>query len=135
MDLADGIRTLGFRRWYERQLIESHAYLVVGLLSMVLMLACIEGYGVLTSAWWRFTLIALTAAGAALCLWSLARYKNMLFGAQHAAEHSTCAGCEAYGALEVVRSGATHAQVDPDSALTPWVRVRCRKCGNEWTIE
>ena len=33
MTPADGIRRLGFHRWYERQLIESHVYLVTGLLS------------------------------------------------------------------------------------------------------
>jgi hypothetical protein len=44
MTPADGIRKLGFRRWHERQLIESHLYLVTGFLSMILMLACFETF-------------------------------------------------------------------------------------------
>ena len=42
MGLADAIRRRGFRRWYERQLIEGHAYLVTGLLSLIMMAISIE---------------------------------------------------------------------------------------------
>ena len=35
MSPADGIRKLGFRRWYERQLIESHAYFLTCFLCMI----------------------------------------------------------------------------------------------------
>jgi len=42
MELAEGIKKVGFRRWYERQLIESHAYLITGLLSSILVLGSIE---------------------------------------------------------------------------------------------
>jgi len=31
MELSDGIRKIGFRRWYERQLIEGHLYLISSL--------------------------------------------------------------------------------------------------------
>ena len=36
MSPADGIRQLGFRRWYERQLIESHAYFLTCFLCMIM---------------------------------------------------------------------------------------------------
>jgi hypothetical protein len=35
--LDEAIRKRGFRRWYERQLCESHAHLVTGLLSLIMM--------------------------------------------------------------------------------------------------
>lgn len=135
MDLASGIRTIGFRRWYERQLIVCHLYLVVGLLSMLAVLASIEAFSPQAPGWERLKLLALIVGGGIACIVSLVRYKDMLTGAQRAAEHSICGSCSAYGVLEVVRSGITHAEALPQAKAVPWVRVRCRKCGNEWTIE
>jgi hypothetical protein len=40
---ADDIRKLGFRRWYERQLLESHACLVTCFLCTILLAVCLEG--------------------------------------------------------------------------------------------
>lgn len=133
MDLADGIRKIGYRRWYERQLIVCHLYLAAGLLSMLLVLACIEEFSPQAPAWNRLVLLALIVGGGLTCFWSLVRYKDLLCGAQRAAEHSTCATCAAYGVLEVVRSGAIAS--GPDGKPAQWVKVRCRKCGNEWLIE
>ena len=36
MDIVEGVRKLGFRKWYERQLIEAHAWLVTGFLAWLL---------------------------------------------------------------------------------------------------
>jgi hypothetical protein len=36
---ALGIRKLGFERWFERQLIESHVYFVTSFLCLILVLA------------------------------------------------------------------------------------------------
>jgi hypothetical protein len=43
-DPASGIRRLGFRRWYERQLLESHFWLVSCILAMLLVAVCIETF-------------------------------------------------------------------------------------------
>jgi len=45
MQVTRYIERYGFRRWYERQLYESHAYLVVGLIGLILMLAGVEVLG------------------------------------------------------------------------------------------
>jgi hypothetical protein len=135
MDLADGIRRIGYRRWYERQLIVCHLYLIAGVLSMLAVLGGIEAFSAQAPAWMRLALIALIVGGGIACFFSLVRYKDMLASAQRAADHSTCANCAAYGALEVVRSGVTHDDAGPVPRPVPWVRVRCRKCGNEWPIE
>lgn len=132
MDLAEGIRRIGFRRWYERQLLASHLFLVAGLLSMLVVLACIERFSLQATGWDRFVLLASIVGGGVACVYSIVRYRNMLLDAQHAADRSTCAKCATYGVLEVVRSGFDSGR--GTDAVT-WVRVRCRKCGNEWTIE
>lgn len=40
MELAEGIRKIGFARWYERQLMEAHLYLVTAFLCLILLTAC-----------------------------------------------------------------------------------------------
>lgn len=128
LDLAEGIRRLGFRRWYERQLIESHVYFVTAFLSLVVAIAGLEAYNAAAQGSTRLLMAGLIASGIVVCAWSFRRYQHLLGRAVRAAEHSRCTQCETYGALEVVRwptAGTSQA------ALT----VRCRKCAHEWQIE
>ena len=136
MELAEGIRKIGFRRWYERQLIESHLYLISGFMCLVTVLACLEGFSFRTPAWETFMRFAGMMAGAAICLWTVRHYLEMLAVAEYVAERSVCEKCATYRGLElsgVVARGAD-TRNDGDEALPP-VGVRCRKCGHEWTIE
>ncbi|MBI3042361.1 MAG: hypothetical protein HYY78_06005 [Betaproteobacteria bacterium] len=134
MELAEGIRKIGFHRWYERQLTESHVYLVTSFLCLILVLACLEGFSFRTSGLEPLLRLGAMFAGGVVGIASLTRYTRMLGVAWRAAEHSICRKCSAYGALEVtsLRTGVS----DPGSRpASPPVGVRCRKCGHEWTIE
>jgi hypothetical protein len=133
MTAADGIRRLGFRRWYERQLIESHAFLVTGFLSMIAMLAFLEEFSLRSPGLTLLSTSALIAGCGMVCAWSLRRYHAVLTRAEHVGEHSTCSRCAAYGALEIVDSG--RPVIGPDPNAPPWLKVRCRKCGHPWTID
>lgn len=126
VDLAEGIRRVGFKRWYERQLIESHVYFVTAFLSLIVIVAGLEGYNGAAQSSTRLYMLALIAGGIVLCGWSFHRYQALLGRAVRAAERSTCSACTTYGILEVVRGEAHSA-----GALT----VRCRKCGHEWQME
>ena len=42
MEPAAGIRKLGFKRWFERQLIESHVYLATVFLCLILVIVVFE---------------------------------------------------------------------------------------------
>ena len=44
MDLARGIRKHGFRKWYERELMAGHAYMVLALLALLGGLGALELY-------------------------------------------------------------------------------------------
>jgi len=136
MTPAQGIAKLGFRRWYERELIEGHMYLVTGFLAFILIAACVEQIN------WRgpllqliSTLIAL-ALGAALCLGSLRRFNFMLARAECFGEQSICEKCKIYGVLKVIgasvgeESGSVFGAAD-----NAWVRVQCKRCGHEWRID
>ncbi len=126
MTAAEGITKLGFRRWYERQLIESHMYLVTCVLSMMTVAACVELIE------WRGpilkTLLMLAAilAGTALSLASLRRYNTILIRAECFGSQSNCGACKAYAGLKVVRAGEAEKE---------WIVVKCKKCGHEWQME
>jgi hypothetical protein len=145
MKLQEGIRTHGFRKWYERELLQSHAHLVLAF-------ACAIGLVAAFEAAWRFrgTMDQLTdgVAGivcAAVGLWALRRYLYLLHHAEAAANQADCPQCKAYGRLEVAAEPAApnHAVARPPSgpspdnqpgdALLP-VAVRCRQCQHRWTI-
>ena len=127
VDLAEGIRRFGFRRWYERQLIESHVYFVTAFLSLIVVVAGLEGYNATAQGSTRLLMVALVAGGGILCAWAFRRYQFMLGRAVRAAEHSTCGQCSTYGALEVVRWST-------EGKPAPRLTVRCRKCAHEWQI-
>lgn len=125
MKLAEGIRRHGFRKWYERQLLRSHAFLA-------LMLVCMMGIFVAMEAATRFRSWAdqfTDGASLLLCvavgLWALRRYLSLLLRAEAAAQQADCASCKTYGRLELLQSDASG-----DS-----VQVQCRKCGEVWRID
>jgi hypothetical protein len=125
MKLAEGIRTHGFRKWYERQLMRSHAHLVLTFICLVGIFAALESMH--SSEGWAgrgqslLTLLLCAAAG----LWALRRYLYLLHHAELAAHQAECAQCKAYGRLDLVQSDAGGEQVT----------VRCRGCGHGWRIE
>ena len=138
MELSEGIRKIGFRRWYERQLIESHLFLISGFLCLIMVLACMEEFNLRTPAWETLVRFAAVIAGVALCVWTWRRYLTMLGIAEHVAEHSVCGKCDVYRGLELSGTAAAdapgHHADEADGVIAP-VGVRCRKCGHEWTIE
>jgi hypothetical protein len=133
MELSQGIRKIGFRRWYERQLIESHLYLISGILCLFAAMACLEGFSLRMPGWESLLRLLVMIAGAAVCLWTLRRYLMMLSMAEHAAERSVCEKCAVYKGLELSASDPQPAAA-VEGMLAP-VRVRCRHCRHEWTIE
>lgn len=135
MTAADGIRKLGFRRWYERQLIESHVYLVTSFLSFILVMACLEALNPRASGARSLLLIVLALGGGALCIVALKHYLTMLVRAGRLAEKSVCGQCGVFGLLQVVRSSTAAERLDSDAGSGGEIlSVECRKCGNRWTM-
>jgi len=132
---ADAIRKLGFRKWYERQLIESHAYLITCFLCMILVVALVEGFSFRAPGLQPLLTLALIAGGGLVGLLSLRRYGKLMREAERLSGCSTCTGCGAYAKFDVVESGGSPgpSQVG-DGTPTTWLRVRCRKCGHGWTM-
>jgi ribosomal protein L40E len=137
MEPAESIVKFGFRRWYERQLIESHAYLVTGFLCLIVVCAGIEEFNIRAAGLRPFIMLALTASAGLIGIFSWRRYLAMLGRAEHIAERSTCKKCHAHAAITVTACGSDSdaSLISPDRPTAAWLAVKCRKCGNEWTID
>lgn len=125
MKLADGIRTHGFRKWYERELLQGHAHLALVLLCVIGLMLALEAAFRFRGLADQLTDIVAVAACAGIGVWALRRYLYLLMRAETLAHQADCPACQAYGQLELVRADAVG-----DS-----VAVRCRRCGHEWLIE
>jgi hypothetical protein len=125
MNLADGIRKHGFRKWYERELLRGHAHLV-------LLLLCVLGLMMSLEAAMRFRSLPdqlIDIAAVLLCvgagLWALRRYLYLLTHAEAVANQADCPKCKTYGRLDLLR-----ASTSGDTVL-----VVCRQCRHEWRID
>ena len=122
MDPAGAIGKLGFQRWYERELLLCHSWLVACLLCAFALLALLEDLNVREAGWSAVPVLLAAFAAGCIAWYALARYLSMLLRAMHVAERSTCAGCGEHGKYRLV------------SATARSMTVHCRKCGKEWTI-
>jgi len=115
MEPADSIRRLGFARWYERRLIEAHAWFISGFLCMIAIAACFEELSFRGSIPRLLLYVAIVTAAAAIGMYGFLRYQRILGEAEWFGEHATCG---AYARFRLI--SASH--------------VRCRKCDNEWAL-
>jgi hypothetical protein len=129
MSAATRIRKLGFRRWYERQLIEAHASLVTAFLTVIVIAVCLDQFHWQEGGMKPLAMLLLMLAGIALCYKTVTCYFTTLFRAEHFAAQAVCGTCKTYGVLEV-QGCATAAAADCDD----WLKVRCKKCGHDWTM-
>lgn len=123
MSLAEGIRRLGFRKWYERQLLRSHGHLVLLLLSVVGLMAAMEAAMRFRGLSDQLTNGVAVVVCAAVGLWSMRRYLRLLHHAEYVAHQADCPSCGAYARFTLV-------QALPDGA-----QVCCRACQHRWTIQ
>jgi hypothetical protein len=122
--LYDGIRKVGFRKWYERELLSSHAHMVLAFLCMIGMMAAFEAFSAASLADKLLDAAAIVTCGG-LGFWALRRYLYLLMKAELIANQAHCPRCEAYGLF----SALTENQQSGNT------QVRCRKCGYEWEID
>lgn len=120
---ADGIRKLGFRKWYERELLSSHGYMVLAILSVVAMIASFEAFagGTFNEKIIDVLFVILTGA---IALWALRRYLFLSMHAEEMANQASCGDCGTYGRFKVVGEGRGPHET----------HVCCTKCAHEWTI-
>jgi hypothetical protein len=131
MTFAQKLRKLGFRRWYERQLIEGHLYLVTCFLCMILVAACLEEFGDQGPGRQPALMLTLAVLGAGVGAVTWRRFKDILSNAEHMADRASCGTCGNYARFVVLGDGGQQE----GEGVAGWVRVRCRNCSHEWLIE
>ena len=90
MQVTRYIQRYGFRRWYERQLYESHAYLALGFIALITMMGSMEVLGDTEGGLRYAVVLATAAAGGILMLVAWRRFTALLARAEHFAEAATC---------------------------------------------
>jgi hypothetical protein len=133
MEVAAKIREVGFKRWYERQLIESHAYLITCFLSMIAVAVTLEVPELMKLGFETLVRLAVAFVGIAFCILAWKQYKKRMVLADVLGEVATCSNCRVYAAFNVIGAG-TPASCGDEDVYHFWMRVRCRKCGHEWTM-
>jgi hypothetical protein len=118
MEPADSIRRLGFNRWYERQLIEGHAWFVSAFVCMIAIAACVEELAFRGSAWRFLAYCALVLAAGFIGIYGIVRYQKILVEAERIGEQATCPGCATYARFKLVADCMAH----------------CRKCDRQWRL-
>lgn len=124
LDLPEGVRRVGFRKWYERELLTSHAHMVLAFLAVIGLLGSFEGMRTGVSGNDKALSVILVLACAGIGLWALRRYLFLLTRAEDAANQASCEGCGEYGRFKVMRSQGRF-QAD----------VCCSKCEHRWSID
>jgi len=128
MNADDAIAHLGFRRWYGRQLLESHACLVICFLCMILLAVFLQA-ALPTGGTPASVANLLTALGvAAIGVWSWSHYRVVSARAGRYGQVAHCEHCGTYGRFDIEGSG-TGARVGE-----PLLRVRCRQCRHRWAM-
>jgi len=118
MEPADSIRRLGFARWYERRLIEGHAWFISGFACMIAIAACAEELAFRGSVGRLLFYVAIILSAAALGIYGVVRYQQILVEAERLGEQASCGACGTYARFKLISSS----------------EVRCRKCQHVWRL-
>lgn len=137
MDPTASIRKLGFRKWYERELIKCHAALVTCFLCGLTVAALLEM--ATTATGWRVVSGLAVIFGAGFVGWiSWRTYITILQRAELYGQRSSCPKCRAYARFKVLATGLDEEPGPTAAAVAPleaaWLRVECRKCGTSWRM-
>jgi hypothetical protein len=121
--LFESFKRIGFRKWYERQLLSSHAHMVLALLSTIALIGSLEAFrGAQGDA--QMVNVMFVVVCAAIGLWALRRYMFLLMRAEQTANQASCPDCGEYGRFRVVGHRPRMQAID----------VCCKKCSRDWAI-
>jgi hypothetical protein len=121
--LFESFKRIGFRKWYERQLLSSHAHMVLAFLSAIGIVGSMEAFRT-ASGDGKFVNVIFVLVCAAIGVWALRRYLFLLMRAEQAANQASCPDCGDYGRFRVVGQRPRLQEID----------VSCRKCSRGWVI-
>ncbi len=138
MDPTASISRLGFRKWYERELIKCHAALVTCFLCGLLVACMMEQVTLVASGARPLSMLLIVFVAGGLGWISWRSYITILERAERYGERSNCPKCETYGRFRVIASGIDTIPTAAAQSVAPlafaWMKVECRKCGTGWRM-
>jgi hypothetical protein len=125
--------SLGFRRWYERQLIESHLWLTLCFCSIVAFAAGLELLGERRTASDLLVNALIALSGLAVGGLSWRKYAGTMVMAESIGKQAVCAACKHYGFRLLPKESESKpaGSATSESAL----RVRCTQCSHQWELQ
>jgi len=137
VDPTASIRKLGFRKWYERQLIDCHLALVTCFLCGIMVAALIESVNIRESGLASLSYFGMAIAAIVVGWFAWRRYITVLERAERYGQRSTCLTCQTYGRFDILSTGSDESG-EVANAVAPlgaaWMQVKCRKCGTAWRM-
>ena len=121
--LVESVKRIGFRKWYERQLLSSHAHMVLCFLSVIALIGSMEAFRT-SQGDSQMVNVLFVVVCAIIGAWALRRYLFLLMRAEMAANQASCPDCGDYGRFRVIGQRPRMQAMD----------VCCRKCSRDWTI-
>jgi DNA-directed RNA polymerase subunit RPC12/RpoP len=122
LDAVRSVAKVGFRKWYERRLIEAHAWLVTAVLCAVVFAVLFEGVSLRGNLLLVLGPVGTAFAAILICGYGVRRVLQILAEAERFGRQATCAKCGAYGRFSVEDMPAAPA-------------ARCRKCAHRWLLQ
>ncbi|MHB1121109.1 MAG: hypothetical protein ACYC0T_00110 [Ramlibacter sp.] len=119
--LFESVKRNGFRKWYERQLLSSHAHMVLAFLSMIALVGSMEAQRQAEDLT-QLVDVLFVLLCALIGLWALRRYLFLLTQAEETANQASCPDCGDYGRFR------------PVCERVQAIDVCCRKCSRHWVI-
>ncbi len=124
MKAVAAIRRAGFRKWYERRLMQGHAHLVLLLLCAIAILGAAEAFSTRGTDAAPAAMLLCGVLGAVIGVWALRRYLYLLTHAERMADQAVCKQCNTYAKWDIVAE-------EPQQAA---MQVCCRHCGHRWRM-
>ena len=99
--LFESVKRNGFRKWYERQLLSSHAHMVLAFLSVIALIGSMEAFRTAEGDMQMANVLYVVVC-AIIGAWALRRYLFLLMRAEMAANQASCPDCGDYGRFRVL---------------------------------
>ena len=126
---AQRLQRVGFRKWYERQLVDGHASLVTAFLCVIAIACGAELVSVKDQTLGIVGNAAMIFGSAVIGWAAIRRYQRVLVEAEWLGEHANCGGCGHYG-FSLPKDRQMLASNDK------WqIKAYCKKCQHQWDIE
>jgi len=119
--LFEHFKRIGFRKWYERQLLSSHAHMVLAFLSVIAVVGAMEAFRS-SEGDTQLANVLFVVVCAGIGAWAMRRYAYLLMRAEQAANQASCPDCGDYGRFHVVGHRPRLQEID----------VCCSRCSRSW---